>query len=268
MLYTSLTFKPFSLPTGEQAWVPTDIELHNPESTNLAPDLLHYLIYLPWHAQYLERVPTAYQNFFQNVLPHLRARSTDVHVASCLPFVAELSKAVSEPVDLAVIYVAFILHDTGWSLMSDLEVAESLGVQGLALSGAAVNPKARHAVLGKEVAVRILADYTFEPPLTQAQKELICKAILFHDKPWELAAGGDIPTSVKLVCDVDHLWSFTHENFWQDTVRKGVRPDVYAANLADSLEGYFVTEAGKHKAGQLLAERQAEVAVWAQQPPL
>jgi len=268
MLYTSLTFKTFSLPTGGQAWVPTDIELRNPESSSLVPDLLHYLIYIPWHDSYLQRVPETYQNFFQAVLPHLRVRSTDVHVASCLPFVAELGETVAEPVDLAVIYVAFILHDTGWSLMSDLEVAESLGVQGLALSGAAINPKARHAQLGKEVAERILADYVFEPPLRESQKELIYKAVLFHDKPWELAADGNIPPSVKLVCDVDHLWSFTHENFWQDTVRKSVRPDVYAANLAEGLEGYFVTEAGKHKARQLLAERRAEVAVWAEQPPL
>lgn len=51
-----------------------------------------------------------------------------------------------------------------------------------------------------------------------------------------------------IVCDVDHLWSFTKENFWQDTVRKEIDPELYAQNLARDLDGYFVTDAGKKKA--------------------
>ncbi len=261
-------FKRFQLPTGGSAWIPADLELKNVDHASIPRDHLHYLIYIPWHDSYLQRVPVGYRDFFQMVAPYLQARTTDVHVATCLPFIAELIQATPTAIDRQVVTVAFILHDTGWSQMSELEIADSLGVQGLALSGAAVNPKARHAVLGKEVAERVLADYSFDPPLTEAQKALIYKAILFHDKPWELAAQGEIPPSVKLVCDVDHLWSFTHENFWQDTVRKGVRPDQYAANLAENLDGYFVTEPGKQRARQLLADRQTEVATWREQPPL
>jgi len=107
-----------------------------------------------------------------------------------------------------------------------------------------------------------LNEFEFDPPLTAAQKEAIYQAILFHDKPWELAAGGDIPVDLKLVCDVDHLWSFTHENFWQDTLRKGVDPTTYAENLGNDLEGYFVTEQGKRKARELLDARRGEVADW------
>lgn len=261
-------FVPFHAPGCPPAWVPADVELKVPEHSRLPPDLWHFLIYIPWHDRYLQNVPDAYRKFFINVLPHLRARTTDVHVATCLPFAEPLSASLPGPVDMVVVVIAFILHDTGWSVMSEAEIAASLGVQGLALTGQSANPKARHAELGKQIAQTVLEDYTFVPPLTAEQKALILEAVLFHDKPWALAEAGDIPASVKLVCDVDHLWSFTHENFWQDTVRKGVRPDLYAANLANNLTDYFATEPGRQKARQLLAERQQEVAAWARQAPL
>jgi hypothetical protein len=53
-----------------------------------------------------------------------------------------------------------------------------------------------------------------------------------------------------------------HENFWQDTVRKGVRPDEYLKNLENDLDGYFITDEGKQKARELLADRAAEVEHW------
>ena len=87
-------------------------------------------------------------------------------------------------------------------------------------------------------------------------------AILYHDKPGELARQRGLSTEVKLVCDVDHLWSFTHENFWQDTVRKGIAPAAYLKNLEADLDGYFVTEPGRQKARRLLEARRAEVRLW------
>jgi len=86
-------------------------------------------------------VDEAYRDFFKVVLPFLHARSTDVHVATCLPFIKDLIQAETEPVDERVVQIAFILHDSGWSQMSELEIAESLGVTGLSLSGQAIQPK-------------------------------------------------------------------------------------------------------------------------------
>jgi hypothetical protein len=160
------------------------------------------------------------------------------------------------------VQIAFILHDSGWSQMSELEIAESLGVSGLSLFGHALQPKARHAVLGQQLAQKILGTYPFQPPLTVEQKNSIYQAILFHDRPQELAASGGIPASLKVVCNTDHLWSFTHLNFWQDTLRKGVPPDVYLTNLGQDLDAYFVSEPGRHKARQLLTERALEVDAW------
>ncbi len=258
----SLSFAPFTLPTGQSAWIPDDIELRLPQHSTLAAGDLHYLLYLPWHNRYLEWVDPAYRDFFKVVLPYLHARSTAVHVATCLPFIKELIHAGPEPVDERVVQIAFILHDSGWSQMSDLEIAESLGVAGLSLSGHALQPKARHAILGQQLAQKILAAYLFQPPLTADQKKDIYQAILFHDRPLDLAAAGGIPASLKMVCNVDHLWSFTHLNFWQDTLRKDVQPPRYLQNLANDLDAYFISEPGRIRARQLLAERALEVAAW------
>jgi hypothetical protein len=258
----SISFTLFILPTGQVAWIPDDIELRIPDKTALDPGNLHYLIYIPWHDKYLELVDEAYRDFFKAVLPYLHVRSTDVHVATCLPFIKELMQAEAEPVDERVVQIAFILHDSGWSQMSELEIAQSLGVEGLSLSGEAIQPKARHAILGQQVAQKILGEYPFQPSLTSSEKDRIYQAILFHDKPQELAAWGGIPASVKVVCNVDHLWSFTHLNFWQDTLRKGVQPEAYLENLGTDLENYFVSEPGKQKAQRFLDERGMEVEAW------
>jgi hypothetical protein len=67
---------------------------------------------------------------------------------------------------------------------------------------------------------------------------------------------------MKVVCNADHLWSFTHLNYWQDTLRKGVKPDVYLENLGKDLDNYFVSEPGRWKARQLLEARRGEVEAW------
>lgn len=255
-------FKALTLPTGAKASIPSDLRLRLPESTSVAPELVHYLAYIPWDAKYTESVDPSYRDLFNFVLPYLHVRTTDVHIATCLPFAKELIQANPGSVDERVVHVAFILHDSGWSQMSEQEIADSLGVEGLALSGAAVGPKARHAELGRDLAQRILREHPLEPPLTDEQKAMIYKAIFFHDKPEQLATMGDLPPSIQIVCDTDHLWSFTHENFWQDTVRKGVTPNHYFDNLGKDLDGYFVTEAGKRKARQMLKDRGVEVRAW------
>ena len=257
-----ISFTALSLPTGESVWIPADVNLQLPAATSIDRSLLHCLIYIPWDDKYMKLVPLEYRDFFQVVLPYLHVRTTDVHVATCLPFAKELLRADRESVDERVVHLAFILHDAGWSQMTEQEIADSLGVAGLALSGAAVNPKARHVELGKELAQRILGEYAFQPPLTQRQEDLIYQAILYHDQPQQLAVTAGIAPSSRMVCDVDHLWSFTHENFWQYAVRKGVDPRVYLKNLENDLDSYLVSEPARRKARHMLAARNAEVAAW------
>lgn len=258
-----LRFKKFTLPANGRALIPEDLDLVVPRQSSLDADRQHFLIYIPWDEKYMSFVDTPWQPFFREVLPYLGARTTDVHIARCMPFIEELISAVGQKVDQDVITIAFILHDSGWSQMSDIELARSLGVSGLKLTDSAMGPKEKHAVLGAKIAEQVLETSKNIPSLSSSQKELITRAVLLHDKPWELATGGQIPLEMQIVCDVDHLWSFTKENFWQDTVRKGIKPDEYAKNLAADLNSYFVTEQGKDKARALLKERLVEVKQWA-----
>jgi hypothetical protein len=109
----------------------------------------------------MELIDPAYRDFFRTVLPYLHARTSDVHVAICLPFVKEFLYTEHGSVDEQVVHLAFILHDSGWSRMTEQEVAGNRGVVGLALSGQAVNPKERLVELGKELAKCILGEYAF-----------------------------------------------------------------------------------------------------------
>ncbi|HEY7350767.1 MAG TPA: HD domain-containing protein [Ktedonobacterales bacterium] len=257
------SFRRVELSAGIEALVPGDLELKLPERSSLGADQLHFLVYIPWNEDYLSRVDGRYRDFFTFVLPYLHTRTTDVHIATCLPFVRELIQTAATPLDEQIVYVAFILHDVGWSQLSEAEIAASLSTTGVTLTKTAQGPKEKHALVGRDLAVKLLETYSFTPPLTETQKGWIAQAVLYHDKPWELAKRGELPLEIKLVCDVDHLWSLTHENFWQDTVRKGVTPPAYLDQLEKEVDGYFVTEPGKAKARHLLQERRQEVALWA-----
>jgi hypothetical protein len=163
-----------------------------------------------------------------------------------------------------VVALALLLHDVGWSQLSEFEIANSLGVTGLTLTETAMGPKEKHAVVGEKVARDVLLSWQnrFTPPLTVGEQELICQSVRWHDKPEMVAGDGNMPIEVGALVDLDHLWSFTHHNFWQDTIRKQVVPAEYVQNLEKDLPGYFVTPEGRVLAKKLLAERVQEVTEW------
>lgn len=238
-------------------------ELLLPKNSQLPPGDLHFLLYIPWNEKYLAFVPSEFTSFFVEVLPYLSARTTDVHTAVCLQYLDEfIEKAEAEgnKVNRKVLAYALILHDSGWSQMSEQEIAASLGVTGLTLTDLAMGPKEKHAKLGAEIATRILTDKKIELGLSDSEISLIVKAILFHDKPGLVAGvGSNMPIEVQLLVDLDHIWSFTFLNFWQDTERKGVDPHSYWQNLTEDLDTYFVTDIGRQKARELLAQRKLEL---------
>src|SRR5690242_19148392 len=152
-------FRRFDLPRGEQALLPGDLELTLPAHSSLAPDQLHFLVTIPWNERYLSRIDPDYRDFFRFVLPYLHTRTTDVHIATCFPFVDELIQAAGGPVDSRTVSIAFILHDVGWSQLSEAEIAASLSTTGVVLTPLARGPKEKHAVVGKDLAVRLLCAY-------------------------------------------------------------------------------------------------------------
>lgn len=243
-------------------YLPEDVILEFPENSNLPESEQHFLLYILWSDEYLDFVPTDYKKVFQQILPYLSARTTNVHTAVCMQYLDEFiskAEALGEKINRNILAFALMLHDSGWSQMSEEEVAASLGVKGLALNEKVIGPKEKHAVLGEKIARKLLTENK-EFNLSEDETNLICKAILFHDKP-EAVVGSEspMPIEVQLLVDLDHIWSFTHLNFWQDTLRKGVSPEEYLKNLENDLDNYFVTEIGKQKARELLAQREEEV---------
>jgi len=242
---------------------PADIELALPSNSELPLEQQHFLLYIPWKEEYLSLVPAEFRPFFEKIRPYLGVRTTDVHTAISASYLDTFLSRLDQPINRRVVAIALLLHDSGWSQLTELEVANSLGVKGLKLNETALGPKEKHAIEGEKIARQVLSSYTFEPALTTQELELICKAILYHDKPEAVAgAAQPMPLEVQALVDLDHLWSFTHENFWQDTLRKGVMPQVYLENLSTDLESYFVTSAGKELARELLAQRAVEVATY------
>jgi hypothetical protein len=248
-----------TLPNVKPTRIQSDIKLLLPDNISIDESQWHFLVYIPWDEKYLEQIPQEYKDFFNFVLPNLKVRTTDVHTAKSLSFLDDFQKHFSkENINWRIVAISLILHDCGWSQLTQQEIASSLGVKGLKLSPEALEPKQTHAIKGQELARRILDEYNFEPPLTNEEKETILKSVLYHDKPEEVA-GKNLPLEVQILVDLDHIWSFTHENFWQDTVRKGVDATEYVTNLKNDLNSYFVTDFGKKLASLLLSEREKEI---------
>ena len=248
-------------PDNKYFYIPTEVELVFPKEF-LPPDLIRCLVYIPWERDYLRFVPKRFRHFFEYVLPYLKPRTTDVHTAVCLSYVSnytkKLEKETGVKINKRIVTYGLILHDCGWSALNKKEIADSLAVKGLKIKGEAFGPKRKHADKGVKIAQKILNEYRFKPALTKEEKEVICKAVLWHDKTEEMK-GQKLPTEIKAVVDLDHLWSFTKLNFWQDTVRKNVSPQDYLRNLQHDLDSYFIFETGKELAYTLLKERKKEV---------
>jgi len=229
--------------------IPNDIVLKYPENSKH-----NTLVYIPWDDKYLNLIPDEYKKFFLISLPQLNVRTTDVHTACSLAFLDRIIELQSQPVNRRAVALSLILHDIGWSELSDQEIIDSLSdYQGLKLSKTSLGPKEKHVQEGVKIAEQILVDFVFDPPLTDEEKSEIIETVKLHDEPKKCSLNG------QLVADLDRLWSFTHENFWQDTIRKNVIPEKYLENLYQDYKTYFTTQAGRTIAEELLKKRKEEI---------
>jgi hypothetical protein len=254
-------FTTVKLPGNRVANVPEDIVIKLPENSPVTDDRLHLLAYIPWDDKYLAYIPDEYTDFFKFVVPHLGARTTDVHTALSVSHLAELmSLSNNQPIDKDVLYVSVILHDSGWPMMEPSEIADSLSYNSVeAYSPQAMKPKEMHATLGSYAAKKMLREYSGAPELSEAQQKFVRDLVYYHDqiRPWPEKPE---PIEYLLLGDADRMWSYTHENFWLDTIRKNTEPAQYLENLRNALEDYFLTEQGRTIARRLVGERAQEVA--------
>lgn len=250
-----MKFKTIDVPGLGLRKIPEDVSIIVSTNPILVKKQSHSLVEIPWDNKYLRNIPAGFVESFKIVLPKLHVRCTDVHTAISFSFFdCLLDKYNEEKIDKEVIGLALILHDVGWSKLTDEEIALSLGTKGVKVTKESLGPKEKHLVEGVKLAKGILDEYF--TALSQEKKDLILKAILYHDKPeFVNDIKNTVPLEVKLLIDLDHLWSFTHEDFWLDTIRKNVDPLTYAKNIEKDIDTYFITKEGKIIARKLLEKR-------------
>lgn len=230
--------------------IPKDIELVVPENS---PS--NTLVYIPWDDKYLQYVPDEWKDFFLVALDYLHARTTDVHTAICTSYIDKIISLHQGDVNRRVVALGLILHDIGWSSLSDEEIAQSLtGYKSAQPTGESQKgPKERHAIEGVKISEKLLDSFNFDPALSAEDRQEILETVLHHDHPEQISVNG------KLAADLDRLWSFTHENFWQDTIRKDVSPQEYLATLSKETDTYFFTKAGSSISKEFIRDRAKEV---------
>ena len=256
-----MIFREIILPDVKHAFVPDDIEIVVPSSADVPEvdnQFIHSLAYIPWSDKYMRYVPEGYKEFYKTILPKLNARTTDVHSALSVSFVDELIERSGQKTNRHTLVIATLLHDIGWAQLSPKQIALSLNYSAFTYTEEALLPKRLHASLGAEIAANVLAvDTTLD--LSQDDKDYIANLVRYHDQidPWPHKPE---PSEYLLLGDADRLWSYTHENFWLDTIRKNIKPAEYLKNIAESIDNYFLTEAGREIARVRVSKLAKEVA--------
>jgi hypothetical protein len=253
-------FYNFTLSDSQTVHLPQDVPVRLPEVSSVAQEKAHLLAYIPWDDKHLGKVPTRYHEFFRFVLPYLGVRTTDVHTALSVSHLPELIATTAASIDEDALYVAVMLHDSGWAQLSQQEVADSLDYSALAYSSKARKPKEMHATLGAAMAEKLLDEYMGDLGLSTTQKTFVRDLVYYHDqiRPWPTKPE---PVEYLLLGDADRLWSYTRENFWLDTIRKNVAPIRYVQSLERALDSFFLTDQGRAIARRLIELRKSEVAL-------
>jgi hypothetical protein len=252
-------FHRVTLPNGETRQVPSDITISVPRQKDVSVARRHLLAYVPWDEQYLMLIPEEYRAFFSFVRPHLSVRTTNVHTAISISYLPELMASLGEPASPRVMYLATILHDCGWSMLSPGDIADSLDYEGIAYTQPAAEAKFKHTLYGSSLAYKLLEHYFPQRQLALGEKMLIADIVRYHQHPAQYRATEPMPLELVLTCEADRLWPFTRENFWLDTIRKGVQPHEYLETITAEIDSILLTDAGRGIARRLVAERQSEL---------
>lgn len=255
-----MTFKEVVVSHSKHFLIPQDIDIIVPPPDDVADveeKYIHSLAYIPWSDKYLNLVPVGYQDLYKSILPKLNVRTTDVHSAFSVSFVDELIELSAQEVDRHILIIAVLLHDIGWGQLTAAQIALSLNYSAFTYTDEALIPKRLHALRGAEVASEVLEKY-IGLHLSHEEKSYISKLVRYHDQidPWP-----DKPEPIEylLLGDADRLWSYTHENFWLDTIRKDTQPTEYLTNITEAIDNYFLTEYGKIIARKCASQLAVEV---------
>jgi len=166
---------------------------------------------------------------FDLAKPYLSVRSNQEHSEASFSFAKELQKQLGG--SKRIIYPAIILHDVGWSAVSEELHLKAFGPKEVDLKINRI-----HEVEGAKIAKKLLQVV----PMDNKEREEICRIIQNHDS-------GDSPLTLeeKIVKDSDKLFRFSPRGFAIDAERFGINPREYWQILNDFKEQWFFNELGK-----------------------
>jgi HD domain len=173
--------------------------------------------------------------------PYWQTRSNEIHVPESFELARRLLEVHPEA-DAGIVLPAILLHDCGYFL-----VPEEDHLKGLA--GAPIGWEAditrRHEIEGARLAGEILARVGYDQERTLRIQEIIDG----HDSRSEALSLEDA-----LVKDADKAWRFTPSGVRVCHVWMNRAPEDFMDFVESRIDAWFLTEAGRALAHELLAE--------------
>ena len=179
-----------------------------------------------------------YQDILELARPYLDTRGNEEHTEGSIAFAWELLDA--EGGDPDVVMPAIILHDVGWSELSDEEQLQAFGPPPTRL-----DLNMLHEQRGAEIAAGILDSIGYDPALS----EEITEIIRGHDNRRQALSLNDA-----LVKDADRLFRLTRRGYtiFLEFFSLEFRP--YLAAMASVADEWFFTETAKRLGAEMFAD--------------
>lgn len=184
----------------------------------------------------------SHRKIYRLAEPFLRTRLNTLHTRVAYYFARTLLKAEGGDEDIVV--PAVLLHDLGWSAVSEEDQVGAFGPN-------VKRPDLQklHESEGAKMAGRLLAKLHFPGNVIEQIKQIIDG----HDTRCETLGLND-----SVVKDADKLWRYTYEGFTIDYKRFNHTPEENLNWLVESIAGWFFTSTAKVLAFAEVEKRKAE----------
>lgn len=192
---------------------------------------------------HLEKIDPKNRDIFRSALPFLETRKNKPHTYLAYQYALDLLK--HETGRPEIVEPAVILHDVGWSTISETEQLTAFGpiVKNSSL-------QRKHEIEGVAIAERILSNLNWEQHLMSKILDIIDG----HDTTRQARSLEDA-----IVKDADKLWRVSKIGFQTDAQRFKTQPVSYIKYLREAAHGWFLTGRGRKIALAELQMRESEL---------
>lgn len=195
-----------------------------------------------------------FEKIWDLALPYQDKRDDEGHAKIVTDFAFELLK--TESADEDILIPAAILHDIGWSQLSEEErfyiFKHGITKEVEMKMKSKVNVRVKHEIEGARLAEKILDELNYD----KNKIKKIIEIVKYHDTGKTIISPEDC-----LLKDADKLWTFSKLGFEADIRRFGFsQKECYEMTVKRvDMPNYFNTESAKKIAKRELREREEEL---------